>query len=221
MAVSAKQTAKGASAKAPAAKGASAKGPAVKAAPRKGTWGLPNLVLIPLGAVVIAVPGILLLSAVDKEPPPHRPLCPIPPPQVMDLSPFVRPTPPPQRRLSLPEERDAAIARFRRDDEFAERFFRANEKPFPGPGSYAVVFTTVVDPPRQQSLEEKGLKFGEIFGPRSYEVFVSSPEVYEALNPREVECLAPMALDKPPPKPPPRGPDSWRVPVEPRKEGKD
>ena len=81
-----------------------------------------------------------------------------------------------------------------------------------------MVFTTVVDPPKQQWLEERGLKLGEIYGPRSYEVFVSSPEVYEALNPGEVECLAPMALDKPPPKPPPSAPDAWRVPQKPPKE---
>jgi hypothetical protein len=79
----------------------------------------------------------------------------------------------------------------------------------------------VVDPRMQQRFEERGLKFGEIYGPRSYEVFVSSPEVYEALNPGEVECLAPMALDKPPPKPPPSAPNSWRQPQEPPKEEKN
>jgi hypothetical protein len=189
-----------------------------RAAPARGstedrTWGLPNWLVIPLGAVVIAVPAFLLVCFVDEEPPPHQPLVPIPPPEVMEVnpSPVVRSTPPPRPRLSLAEEREKAITRFRRDDEFAARFFMLNEKPFPGTGSYAVVFTKVVDPPMQQRLEERGLKFGEIFGPRSYEVFVSSSEVYAALNPGDVECLAPMTLNKPSEPKQPAKPGSWRA----------
>jgi hypothetical protein len=170
-----------------------------------------NYIFIPLGTLAIVLPSFAAIWYFDDTPAEHQPQCVIPPPQVVNLPQPLQPRKlePPPRRLPALGERLANASRFRQGDAFADKLFSPAEKTFPGPGSYAVIFSTPPDGKMMELWHREGLRSNEIYGPCSYEMIVLSEKTYELLRCPEVDAVAPLALQSAP-KTQPRGLNSWR-----------
>jgi hypothetical protein len=156
----------------------------------------PDLRLARLGLVLIAaIPVVTLLGAyaicsaltapAEPEESVEAPLP--PPPPLLEL----RPAP----RALTPFERTAKdVQAFQRFSVPQESFARPAEKPFAGPGSYAVVFSKSPDLELRTRWTEAGIEFGDGADQRSYLVTVTTPKAYEMLNCMEVERVAPHTL---------------------------